>query len=87
VDLSAVTPIDELRVVMATAQSRFGKAGHEENARKYSAMIFTMGIAINTLSHFEYPALGKMTQNGTIIIIANMIHMIEPNGKSPIGIP
>jgi phosphatidylserine synthase len=87
VDLSPATPIDELRRVMATAQSRFRKAGHCENARKYSVIIFTMGIAINMLSHFEYPAFEKMTQNGMIIMIANMTHMIGPNPKNPIGIP
>jgi hypothetical protein len=87
VDLSPATPIDELRRVMVAAQSRFRKAGHCENARKYSVIIFTMGIAINTLSHFEYPAFEKIAQNGMIIMIANMTHMIGPNPKNPIGIP
>lgn len=86
-DLSPATSIDELRCVMATAQSRFRKAGHGENARKYRVIIFTMGIAINILSYFEYPAFEKMVQNGMIITIANMIHMNGPNPKNPIGIP
>ena len=38
-------------------------------------MTLMPGIAIRRLSHLEYPAFEKMTQNGTTITTAKTSHM------------
>lgn len=45
--------------------------------------MFTIGITMRRLSHFEYPAFEKICQNWMMIMTAIATHMIGPNGKTP----